>query len=126
MTTVYVDTSAIAAVVLRESGWQESARRIATFDEVISSNLLEAELRATVIREGLRFHSEMVQAIDWIIPDRSLSPEFDLAADAGYLRGADLWHLAVALFSVDDPSQITFITLDERQRAVAEALGFPG
>jgi hypothetical protein len=43
--------------------------------------------------------------------------------DAGYVRGADLWHLAVALF-IDPEREIDFLTLDERQRAVSRKLGF--
>jgi hypothetical protein len=42
----------------------------------------------------------------------------------GYLRGADLWHLACALFVVDEPDMLTFLTLDTRQQEVAAALGF--
>ena len=43
---------------------------------------------------------------------------------SGYLRGADLWHVAAALYSFPDPRTATFLTLDNRQREVAEALGF--
>ena len=42
----------------------------------------------------------------------------------GYLRGADLWHIATALYMFDEPSDITFLTLDRRQGDVAAALGF--
>ena len=45
--------------------------------------------------------------------------------DAGYLRGADLWHVAAALFVAHEPGSIAFLTLDRRQRAVADTLGFP-
>jgi hypothetical protein len=41
----------------------------------------------------------------------------------GYVRGADLWHLAVALF-LDPKREIDFMTLDERQRDVSRKLGF--
>ena len=46
--------------------------------------------------------------------------------NAGYLRGADLWHVATALYVTPEPGEISFITLDRRQRNVAMALGFPG
>ena len=42
-----------------------------------------------------------------------------------YLRGADLWHIATALYVKDTVvGEMTFVTLDNRQRAVAANLGF--
>ena len=57
-------------------------------------------------------------------PDRPLSPEIRRVLQAGYLRGADCFHVASALYFMDDPTGNTFLTLDTRQRAVAKALGF--
>jgi len=42
----------------------------------------------------------------------------------GDVRGADLWHLACALFLTSVPAQIGFLTLDQRQNELAAALGF--
>jgi hypothetical protein len=44
--------------------------------------------------------------------------------EVGYLGGADLWHLACALYLVEDPPEMSFITLDDRQGTVAAGLGF--
>jgi hypothetical protein len=44
--------------------------------------------------------------------------------DAGYVRGADCWHLATALYLAPDAGDLVFLTLDLRQRAVAKTLGF--
>lgn len=66
----------------------------------------------------------MTAGMTWILPDRSLQPEIEQTIAAGYLRGADLWHVACALFLVNDPREIAFLTRDERQRSVAKALGF--
>jgi predicted nucleic acid-binding protein len=56
---------------------------------------------------------------------RSLRLEIAQVLTAGYLRGADCWHLATALYVVgDDPAALTFMTLDDRQAAVASKLGF--
>ena len=41
-----------------------------------------------------------------------------------HLRGADLWHIATALYTTPEPGDISFVTLDHRQRTVAKALGF--
>ena len=62
--------------------------------------------------------------IEWLFSGEPLSKELDDVLAAGYLRGADLWHLAIALFTFPVPEQITFLTLDNRQRAVAATLGF--
>ena len=44
---------------------------------------------------------------------------------AGYVCGADCWHLATALYLAGDrPGELSFVTLDHQQRAVAAELGF--
>ena len=48
------------------------------------------------------------------------------ALRAGNLRGADLWHIATALYAAPEPAAIAFVTLDRRQASVAAALGFGG
>ena len=44
--------------------------------------------------------------------------------ETGYLRGADLWHVATALYVSPQARNLSFATLDARQNAVAAALGF--
>ena len=44
---------------------------------------------------------------------------------AGYLKGADLRHVANALYARRGLGDLAFITLDVRQRTVARTLGFP-
>jgi len=39
------------------------------------------------------------------------------------VRGADLWHLAVALF-VDPSCEIDFLSLDTRQLEISRRIGF--
>jgi hypothetical protein len=41
----------------------------------------------------------------------------------GYPKGADIWHVANALFVAPDGRDLTFLTLDPRQQEVATALG---
>ena len=43
---------------------------------------------------------------------------------AGYLRGADLWHVADALYAAPRPESLSFATLYSRQGAIATAVGF--
>ena len=124
MRTAYLDTSALAAIVFGENGAEGMARRLGAFRRVLSSNLLEAELRAALAREGAAYSPSYVEQIDWIFPDRPLGAEMDTVLEVGYLKGADLWHVATALAAARDPREMSFITLDERQRAVAAELGF--
>lgn len=60
----------------------------------------------------------------WRTPFRPLTEEIETVLKAGYLRGADLWHVANALYAFPGAAEVGFFTLDERQRAVAAELGF--
>ena len=122
--TAYVDSSAILAIEFREDGYQSVSDRIGEHADLIASNLVEAEIRAAAARELRTFNQPLHANITWIYPNRPLTNEFDRVLRVGYLRGADLWHVAVALYASPDPSQISFITLDTRQRNVARELGF--
>jgi hypothetical protein len=59
-----------------------------------------------------------------VFPNRSLSAEIAAVLALGALPGADAWHLACALYVAEDRRDVAFLTLDERQRAVAKRLGF--
>jgi hypothetical protein len=124
MTVAYVDSSCVVAVALAERGGTAMARRLGAFDELVSSNLLESEVRAALAREHVASDVPLLSAISWILPDRPLQDEIGMVLDAGYLRGADCWHLAAALYLAGDPREVAFLTLDERQAKVAGALGF--
>ncbi len=124
MKIAYVDTSVLVAIAFGERGGRAVARRLAEYDELFSANLLEAEIRAAFAREDVVFDETIIAGISWVLPDRSLSAEIAAVLSAGYSKGADLWHLACALFLVDRPNDLTFVTLDKRQRAAARAIGF--
>ncbi len=124
MSVAYVDTSALVAIAFDERGATTCARRLDSFSRLVSSNLLEAELRAVFAREGQGFTASLVSGIEWVLPDRRLTHEFETALEVGYLRGADLWHVATALYLAPEPGEISFVTLDGRQRTVASTLGF--
>ncbi len=124
MNEAYVDSSALLAVAFDEPGSVAVFQRLLSFSMLRSSYLLEAELRAAYARENLSFDPFLLNGIVWVAPARPLSAELAAALQFGYLRGADLWHVAVALYSTDNPREVTFVTLDNRQRAVAAALDF--
>ena len=81
-------------------------------------------MRAVFARERLDFAASLVAGIEWVLPDRPLAPEFAAVLESGYLRGADLWHVATALYAVREPDQAVFVTADAQQQAVAAVLGF--
>ena len=120
----YVDTSCLVAIAFGERGAAPVRRRLASFDRLVAANLLEAELRCAFAREGVAFDETILGQISWIVPDRPLHAEIARVLEAGYVRGADCWHLASALYLAEDPAAISFLTLDGRQREVAKAVGF--
>ena len=124
MSVAYVDTSVLTAIAFDEPGAAAFAQRLDEFARLISSNLLEAELRAAFARENLLFHESAVAGVEWILPDRTLAPEFATVLETGYLRGADLWHVATALYVSPQSRNLSFATLDARQSDIAAALGF--
>jgi uncharacterized protein with PIN domain len=119
-----VDTSCLVAIAFGERGATRLSTRLDTFETLFASNLLEAELMASFSRERVEFEPKLVSGITWILPDRPLTTEVERVLSVGYLRGADVWHLATALYLAEDASEITFITLDVAQRQHAERLGF--
>jgi len=125
VTFAYVDSSCLVALAFGEPGARKVAARLRRFDRLFSSNLLEAELRSALVREGVDGHIEdLLSWLTWVYPDRPLTPEYARITAAGYLRGADLWHLANALFLAPDAADLSFLTLDGRQGDVARRLGF--
>ena len=124
MSVAYVDTSVLTAIAFDEPGAVAYAQRLDEFARLISSNLLEAELRAAFARENLLFHESAVAGVEWILPDRTLAPELATVLETGYLRGADLWHVATALYVSPQSRNLSFATLDARQSDIAAALGF--
>lgn len=125
MKVAYVDTSVLLAIAFGERGSEAAARRLDSFDLLVASNLLEAELRAALHRENAPSDAPLLKRISWVSPERPLSPEITVVLGSGHLRGADLWHLACALYLAPSPRDLSFLTLDTRQGTVAEKLGFP-
>lgn len=125
MNVGYVDSSCLIAVAFGEPGYEAIVARIRDLDRIYSSNLLEAELRAAFRREGVADEIAFLGRLSWVLPDRRLSQEIGTVLATGYVRGADLWHLACALFLSPDPGELAFLTLDQRQGAIAAELGFP-
>jgi len=52
MKTAYVDTSCLVAISFGEKGSARVRQSLLAYDEILSSNLLEAELRSALRREN--------------------------------------------------------------------------
>lgn len=124
MNACYVDTSLLLAIAFGAPGAKDYSRALKGFDPVLSANLLECEFRAVFAREGVEYDGKLLERLTWILPDRRLTPEVDRVLSVGEARGADLWHLANALYVAEDPAEMGFFTADERQRKIARAVGF--
>lgn len=124
MSVAYVDTSALIAVAFDESGSADVANRLGEMTCLLSSNLLAAELMSACSREGVSLSPNWFSNLNWVLPDRPLEPEITAVLRVGYLRGADLWHVASALYVAQEPEEMWFVTLDERQGSVARSVGF--
>lgn len=114
----------MVSIAFGEPGSTRLEKRLASFDQFSSSDLLEAELVSAMARERTPMPAQLLDKIRWIMPDRPLHDEISRVLNAGYVRGADCWHLATALYLAPDPGDISFLTLDVRQRDVAGSLGF--
>jgi uncharacterized protein with PIN domain len=124
MRIAYVDTSCLVAIALDEPGGAAMAKRLTAFGRLVSSNLLEAELRAALAREEIREDcGALLSWIGWVHPDRPLTAEYRRVLAAGRVRGADLWHLACALYLKDRLGALAFATLDRTQHELAAASG---
>ncbi len=81
MKLAYVGTSCLVAVAFDEPGARRVARRLARFDRLLSSNLLEAELRAALLRERVSDDGrQLLAGITWVLPNRPLTREIDQIA----------------------------------------------
>jgi hypothetical protein len=124
VSVAYVDSSCVVAVTLGERSARAVQTAFRSRSRLVSSNLLAAEVLAVLAREGATANPATFARIDWVFPNEPLNTHCQRVLAVGRLRGADLWHLATALWVADDPSQVTFLTLDVDQRRVAAALGF--
>jgi len=123
LTRAYIDSSLVVAGVLGEPSHAELLRRVRRASVVVTSSLTEAEVASTMAREQFTPRWDPLSGIELVAAPASLATEIGMVLAAGYLRGADCWHLAVALHYAP-ARDLTFLTLNKPQRAVAKALGF--
>jgi len=120
----YIDTSLLIGLRFQKSA-PATVRAVLQY-ELFASELLITEALAFGKRESIdpSLIWEAFKGLSWIIPEGSIAKECHRVTQVGYARGADLWHLACACFLSPNPGDLTFLTLDERQRNLAAQLGF--
>jgi predicted nucleic acid-binding protein len=125
LSSAYVDSSFLLAIAFGEPNPAGLAEKLDRFDAVYASDLVEAEVLSALVREEMVLpEPDSFSFLSWTFPDRPLTPEFQRILKAGHLEGADLWHLACALYLSPAPGDLSFLTLDTRQKRIAAKLGF--
>jgi len=118
---VYLDSSAAAKVLLGEPEADAVAHFLRNDDhDIVSSDLLETELRRIAVREGLPQLSvtQFLQPVEIHALPRNLYVEAGILP--GLIRTLDALHVVAAIrLGVD-----SFLTYDRRLAAAAEANGF--
>jgi hypothetical protein len=121
---LYVETSAAAKLIIEES---ESSRLAAHLDRAVdqddgllSSMLLETELRRLAVRTGVAqaVVTRLLERFDLLEIDRSLYREAGLLPGP-HLRSLDAIHVAAALRANAD----VMVTYDLRQADAADSVG---
>lgn len=125
MKLAYLDTSLLIRLKF-ETPARKEIRKVEQYEALFSSELLYAEAMAFGSREKLdaSYVLQAIEGISWVLPDRPLASEMQEIIGYGYIRGADLWHLACAWFFCPNPAQMSFLTRDARQREIASKIGF--
>lgn len=133
LAAIYWDASAILSVLFRDSHSEEARAQLELPGVHLVSSLGWAETCAVISRmkrEGclaevlLKAAYETLEKGPWrrtyVLPDYD---KFKDLAGAWPLRGADLWHLAVAKTLQKEIPELKLLTFDERLRAAAEGEG---
>jgi uncharacterized protein len=123
---LYIETSAAAKLLVDEPASSRLAARLDKAvdqdDALLSSMLLETELRRLAVRVDLTQTAvtHLLERFDLVETDRSLYREAGLLP-GHHLRSLDALHLAVALRVGAD----VMVTYDCRQADAADAAGLP-
>ncbi len=130
---VYWDTSAVLSALFRDGHSDEASRRARGSAVHFLSTLAWAEVHAVIARIGRErvLAKVLVAAAREVLeegPWRRLnaSPDWKLMRSLSSkwpLRGADLWHLAVAKSLQTELPELTFFSFDSRLAAAAQGEG---
>ena len=130
LTIAYLDPTALIPVVFGEEPvGAVTQERLNQFPILVSSNLLEAELRFESEREGQIFNPGWLAGIEWVQPRGDLGAEMARIQAFAGLHPVRMWHLANAVYLAGRLSltgrraDLAFISLHEEQETVARELG---
>ena len=126
MSAAYIDTSFLVAILFGEPQAAALGRRLRQYAPLLAGDLLRAEVLSAATREHVPLDrlAPALGAVSLVLPDRSLESEMLEVLHQGQLRGADLWHLACALFVAGEArAELVFLSRDRAQREVAGRLG---
>jgi predicted nucleic acid-binding protein len=123
VSTAYVDSSVLVGLAFGEASALREARKLTRHATLLTSLFTEAELESALCRAGTLRDPDPLAGVRLVEVRTSLRSELREVLRAGYIRGADCWHLAVALHYAP-ARDLTFSTLDKSQRAIARSLGF--
>lgn len=133
---IYLDTSAYLGILLHEKGGEE-IRKFLTDKPLCSSTLLILEAERNLIRmnrEGILEADGCAVALTKLKEDAELFLLKDLSLDLCLTslfpavqipRSSDLVHLRTARWFQDHGGLEAFLTLDVKQRRVAQEFGLP-
>lgn len=123
MPWVYIDSSVVVASLFDEL--PSNQRFMGSSEKFLSSFLMESEVLSAAKREGLDLDlvTKELKKISFVRTE-SLLIQLSEIFKVGYLRGADAYHLATAMWIQGKHSGLKFYTLDKRQKEVASTLGF--
>jgi predicted nucleic acid-binding protein len=124
--TAYVDTSALVAVQFGEPTRPAYLRTFRAQTRLLTTTLAQAELCATIVRakQPLEAAERLLRRVEIFVPPDDLAEECREALGYGYLRGADLWHVAAAMrLAGPHRKRLTFCTGDGDQATIARAVG---
>ena len=125
MNRFYVDSSALVSILFNEPHADFYRETLNKADEFMSSYLLEAEVYASAAREKIPLEEAdgVIKFVVPIIPARSLRDEYREIFSHGYCRGGDAHHLATLLYVDPKRSELSLLTADRSQAAIAEKIG---
>ena len=124
--TIYIDTSVIVCLLFKQLDYQKLQTAFVEAEELISSSLILAETQSACVREKFppQAGSPLLNKISLVNPEHRMTVELAEIFKYGYLRGADAYHLACALYADNNTRELVFLSRDNKQQALAKKLGF--
>ena len=125
MSVAYVDTSVVVSIMFEENDFMGAWQLLKKSDTLVSDRLLISELYSVLRCEEVEFKkaSALIDSFSYL-EHIDLRDQLEEVLESGSIRGADCHHLAAALWTAGKhPSQLVFLTFDQKQSERAVSLG---